>query len=160
MKILIFVFAIGGLIVFIVSGAFPPIGYDALVFGSAAVWLIGTAVLGWAAKNDDGDDTDSYYPKKRYMAIAFLPWAVGALLYVNGALDSSAAIEYPAVVLSHSKGRYGTDIRVSPLWPNHGAVTIPIEAYRYDSMQPGTPVQVLVRRGALSISWISEVKRP
>lgn len=158
MKVLIFVFASGMLTVFLVGRAFPPLIYDTLLWGWAAIWFMGASVLGWAMNNDDGDDTDSYYPKRPYIAIAFLPWALAAVLYANAALDSSAPIEHPAVALSRSQGRWGTDIRVSSMWQNHGAFTIPIEAQQYDSLPPGTAVEVMVRRGALSISWIAAVK--
>lgn len=157
MNILIAIFAVGSVALFESIQTFPPIWYDELTWTLLVVWLAGSMILAAAKKYDDNEESDSYLPRKRYIAIALVPWLISAGIYANAVFDRSSPVAYRTTVISRSKGRYGSDVRVSPFLQSHGARVIPVRFSCFDALMPGTEVYVQIKRGAIQVPWIAGV---
>ncbi len=127
MKILVGIFVTGSMALFLANRAFTPVSEDAVLLSMIPLWFIGAGVLQWATKRDDGNDTDSYYPQKRYFALVCLPWLFSAVLCSNAMADSSPPAVHKTIVRSGSKGRYGSDLKVESWRPSHGAETMLVD---------------------------------
>lgn len=156
----IVLFTVGNLPLLLVAREFPPTCYGLLLWLWFPILLIGIWVLAWAKTDDNGhEDNQPTYSKKLYIGIAFLPWAVATLFYVNGNFDRSAPERHQAVVQDRSEPRrLGKQLIVSSWRERQASITIPVGSAEYSSMLPGTRVVVEVKQGALSIPWTFAVR--
>jgi hypothetical protein len=154
---LIGIFACGTLALFLANDAFRPVERSAVILILSVIWFAGASILAWAKKNDDGDDADSYWPRKRYLAVSFLPWLMCAVISANAILDSSAAMPHRTLVVARSKGRYGSSITVRSWRAGHLTESISVSGLCYETNSVDTPVTVTEKNGALGMHWINEV---
>jgi hypothetical protein len=96
-----------------------------------------------------------------YFLAALVPWMLAGLFFANGALDHSAELHYPTVVVE-TRYSYRSGIRdtlVVRSWrPGRTTESVTVNAYQR-FFYPGERVTVRVRTGALGLSWISGVSR-
>src|SRR3984957_15601621 len=156
-NVLICIFAVGSLALWLADYSFPPVEQTKLLLGMIAVWFVGAAILSWAKKNDDGDDTDSFFPKKLYLAIAFVPWLVCAVVVANAVVDSSTASAHTTSVTKRSTGRYGSSVNVAS-WGSEGNTgRVPVSDSCYNLLTPGKNITVVEKDGPLGIHWIAGI---
>jgi len=156
-SLVIGIFVCGTLVLFLSNNAFSPLEQNAVTLGLVVIWFAGASVLTWAKKNDDGDDSDSYWPRKRYLAIGFLPWVLSAVISANAILDSSEALPHRAVVVDRSRGRYSSSLKVQSWRSSHGTESISVNRACYEASTVGAQIIVTEKNGALGIHWITAV---
>lgn len=157
MTVLITIFVAGSLAFWFADYAFPPVEQTRLLVGVVVVWFVGGAILSWGKKNDDGDDADSYYPKKQYIAIALVPWLTCAAVLANALVDSSGASAHATTVVSRSRGRYGSSVSVISWRPGSQTIRIPVNGGCYNQLPPGKMITVMEKDGAFGIHWVSSI---
>ncbi len=159
MKILFGAFLAGGLAFWVARDSYRPLD-QALAFALLVLTLLaGGSVLAWGIRYDDGNDSDSYSPKLRYVVVTFLPWLFALGLFLNAFLDRSAATQHPAAIVSKREGTFGRSITVSSWRPGRSAESIPVDARIYLKLPPSGPILVSVKPGLLGIPWVSGFER-
>lgn len=159
MKLLLGILAIGTAVFWVAINSYRPLD-QTLVYGLLGVTLLaGVAVLTWAAKHDDADDPDSYLPKSRYVAVAFLPWLLAAALLLNAFLDHSAPTPHRAAVVGKSEDAFRKCITVTSWRPGRKVESIPVDAYLYSRLPENGPIIVTVKPGLLHIPWVVGFER-
>ena len=158
MKVLIGIFAVGCLGLWLADYSYPPVQQTRFVLGMVFVWFVGASILGWAEKNDDDDTSDSYYPKKQYLVIAFVPWLACAVVVANALMDSSSTgSAHTTAVTTRSTGRSGSSVSVAS-WNAEGkTIRIPVNDGCYNRLPPGKSITVIEKDGAFGMHWIAGI---
>src|SRR5260370_16480116 len=95
MKILFGVFVAGGLALWVARDSYRPLE-QTLAFAVLGLTLLaGASALAWGAKYNDADESDSYVPKFRYLAVALLPSLFFLALFLNAFLVRSSPSHHP-----------------------------------------------------------------
>ena len=123
----------------------------------AVLFVIGFAMVGLFLREGR---RERQKPNVRHLAAALVPWIAAALFFANGAMDRSAEIRHPAVILeTHYGSRIGGRRLIVRSWrPNHDSETIYVSAFAPFFFQ-GQQITVGVKSGGLGIAWISSVSR-
>jgi hypothetical protein len=88
------------------------------------------------------------------LAVAVLPamLALGALIFVNGALDNSAPVKYRAEVTGRSNKKHSVSVVVAA-FPKL-RVSLQLMREEFDNVERGDSLSLFVRSGALGVPWI------
>ena len=159
MKILIGVFVAGALALWAARDSYRPLDQPLAFEVLGLMLLAGASALAWGTKHSKADDSDSYFPKSRYLMTALVPWLFFLTLSLNTFLDRSSPTQYPATVLSKGEGMFGRSITVTSWRPGRSAESIPVDAHVYPSLPASGPIIVSVKPGLLGIPWVSGFER-
>jgi len=159
MKILFGAFVAGGLALLVARDSYRLLDQTLALKLLGLTLLAGASVLALGAKHSDADDSDSYFPKFRYLIVALLPWLFFLTLSLNAFLDRSSPMQYPVTVVSKSEGMLGRSITVTSWRPGRSAESIPVDAHVYPSLPASGPIIVSVKHGLLGIPWVSGFER-
>ncbi len=154
---------LAGAILFVpISQAFPPLEVDSILIFVGVLFF---AVLGlglWMIQRARSKQEIEAL-KRIYFGFLPLPWILGALLFVNGRLDTSA----PQLQTTSVVGKF----RMPGVLRTQRLIVISWRAGRrfervmvgrddYERFQVGDAVVVQVERGVAGIPWVYGVYRP
>jgi hypothetical protein len=94
------------------------------------------------------------------LAVAVLPamLLLGAVIFVNGALDGSAPVEYRAEVRGRSNKKQSVTVAVAS-FPKL-RVSVQLMREEFDNIGRGDTLSLFVRSGALGVPWIERYSLP
>ncbi|HXJ16280.1 MAG TPA: hypothetical protein VNM68_03685 [Candidatus Polarisedimenticolia bacterium] len=155
MKLLFGVLLTGGLASWFAINSYRPLD-QTLAYALLGVTLLaGVAVLGWAAKYDNADDSDSYAPKPRYIAVSSVLWLFALAVFLNALLDRSAPAQHPTTVVSKREGTFGQSVTVNSWRQGRRVESIPVDSRIYPKLPESGSIVVSVKPGLLGIPWVS-----
>lgn len=110
---------------------------------------LGGAILFWIRR----DDTRKFHALAP-LAILGFAWSWGTLVEADALLDSSTAIQHPAIVVARWErgGRIPTDW-VRLISPSLGVYVVEVNASQYEDAKVGAHLCIDVARGALGWRW-------
>jgi hypothetical protein len=90
-------------------------------------------------------------------------WAGSAVYEVNKNFDTSKTVWSTTQVVDKRRGKKKSSanyyVEVAPWDGSRGkAVELDVSKKEYDAVEIGAPVKIGVRRGALEIPWVAEVR--
>jgi len=159
MKILFGVFVAGGLALWVARDSYRLLDQRLAFKVIGLTLLAGASVLAWRTRRSNANDSDSYFPKFRYLIVALLPWLFVLTLSLNTFLDHSSPTQHPATVVSKSETILGRRITVTSWRPGRNAESILVDAHVYPSLPANGPIIVSVKPGLLGIPWVNGLER-
>ena len=154
---------LAGAVVFVpASQAFPPLELDAiLIFGGGLFFAV--LVLGlWMIQRARGKQEIEVL-KRIYFGFLPLPWILGALLFVNGRLDTSPPQLQTTSVVGKFRmpGALRTQRLIVISWrAGRRFERVMVGRDDYERFQVGDAVVVQVEKGVAGIPWVYGVYRP
>lgn len=153
------IFLLGAILFVTSSGLYPALDLDQmLIFGG----LVFFAVLGLAivVERRALRHTETEALKRVYYGLIPVPWILGALLFANGALDTSPPhVEVTRVVGRFSmRGPVPTRTLIVRSWrEGKGLEHLAVSRQDFDAFNPGDPIEVEVKDGLADIPWVAGV---
>jgi hypothetical protein len=155
MRLFLGVFVMGGVAFWFAINSYRPLDQRLAYALLGVILLVGVAVLGWAAKYDHADDSDSYAPKPRYIAVSSVLWLFALAVFLNALLDRSAPTQHPTTVVSKREGTFGQSVTVTSWRPGRSVESIPVDSRIYPKLPENGSIVVSVKPGLLGIPWVS-----
>jgi hypothetical protein len=156
-------FFLVGVIVFVVaSQMFPALELDAILIFAGLVFFFSLALGYWidhrARKRQEVESI-----KRIYFGMIPVPWIFGAMLFLNGKMDTSRPIRVPATVVGKfSTGGLPRSRRlVVTSWRGGRRIErIAVDQNDYDRFQKGDDIVIQAQKGAFGLPWVNGVYRP
>ncbi len=155
------IFLTGSLFFVVFSGRYPPLELDAMLIFMGILFFV-TLLLGLWLERRVVRGLEVEALKRVYYGLVPLPWLLGLLLAMNGALDRSKPVEHATTVVSKFSMAGPMPLRrlVVLSWRQAAGVErIPVSATDFDLFQPGDAIVVRVQEGLVGIPWASSVYR-
>lgn len=154
-------FLLGAITFVVASGRYPALELDGILIFIGVVFFVtlGLAILleRRALRHEEVETL-----KRLYYGLIPLPWLLAALLYGNGALDTSRIRAEQARVISKFSmpGPIPSRRLIVTSWRDgHRLERIPVDRVDYDRFTNGDIVDVQMKDGLVSIPWVSGVSR-
>ncbi len=156
------IFLLGAVAFFVPCFFYPPLELDGILIFVGVIFFATIALAMWAERRSiRGQEVELL--KRIFHGLVPIPWLLGALLFINGALDRSAPRDVEATVVSR--------LAVPGLLPMHqlivkswrdgrGVERLAVTRQDFDRFHPGDHVIVRVEDGLVSIPWIFGVYNP
>lgn len=157
------VFLAGSLAFPYVSQIYPPLELDLMLifFGVIFFFVLAIAIV---LERRARKRQEIEILKHIFSGFILLPWLLGAMLFVNGRLDSQKNLKHINASVYSRYNMPGVVFRMRRLvvrsWRNPGGYErLAVDSDDYDRFKPGDQVVVAVEPGALSIPWYYGVYR-
>lgn len=155
-------FFLVGIIVFVAaSQVFPALELDSILIFGGIVFFCSLAVGYWidyrARKHLEIEAM-----KRIYFGMIPVPWIFAALLFLNGKLDTSSPVRFPATVVGKfSTGGLPRSRRlVVTSWRGGRRIErIAVDQNDFDRFQRGDEIIIQAQKGALGVPWVYGVFR-
>ena len=152
-----------GIIAFVAaSQVFPALELDSiLIFGGLVFFL--SLGLGYWIDYRARKHAEVEVLKRIYFGMIPVPWIFAALLFLNGKLDTSRPIRFPATVV----GKFSTGgllprsrrLVVTSWRMGRRIERIAVDQNDFDRFQRGDDIVIQAQKGALGVPWIYGVFR-
>lgn len=155
------VFLLGAITFVVASGRYPALELDGILIFIGVVFFVTLGLAIWlerrALRHEEVETL-----KRAYYGLIPLPWLLAALLYGNGALDTSKVHAERARVISNFSmpGPIPSRRLIVTSWrEGHRLERIPVDRVDYDRFTNGDIVDVQMKDGLVSIPWVVGVSR-
>jgi hypothetical protein len=155
MKLLFGVFVSGGLAFWWAIYSYRPLDQTLAFVILGLTLFLGVAVLAWAARYDNSNDSASYAPKPRYIVASSLLWLFALALFLNALLDRSAPALHPTKVVSKRERAFGQSVTVTSWRQGRSVESIPVDSRICLELPQRGSIIVSVKPGLLGIPWVS-----
>jgi hypothetical protein len=156
------VFLLGAIAFFVPCFLYPPLEIDGILIFLGVIFFATIALAMWAERRSLRRQEVELL-KRIFQGLVPIPWLLGALLFVNGALDRSAPHDVEATIVSR--------LAVPGLLPIHQLIVkswredrslerIAVTRQDFDHFRVGDRVIVRVEDGLAGIPWIFGVYNP
>jgi hypothetical protein len=156
------IFLLGAVAFFVPCFLYPPLELDGILIFLGVIFFATIALAVWAERRSLRRQEVELL-KRIFHGLVPIPWLLGTLLFVNGALDHSAPRDIESTVVSR--------LAVPGLLPMHqlivkswredrGVERIAITRQDFDRFHVGDRVIVRVEDGLAGIPWIFGVYNP
>lgn len=156
------VFLLGTIAFFVPCFLYPPLQLDGIFIFMGAVFLAAIA-LAVVAERRALRRQDVEVLKRIFHGLVPLPWLLGTLLFVNGALDRSPPHNFEATVVSRfaMPGLLPMHQLIVTSWrDDHGFERLLVTHQDFDLVHTGDHVEVRVKGGSIGIPWVFGVYSP
>lgn len=154
-------FLLGAITFVVASGRYPALELDGILIFIGVVFFVTLGLAIWlerrALRHEEVETL-----KRAYYGLIPLPWLLAALLYGNGALDTSKVHAERARVISKFSmpGPIPSRRLIVTSWRDgHHLERIPVDRVDFDRFTNGDVVDVQMKDGLVSIPWVSGVSR-
>ncbi|MGH9776481.1 MAG: hypothetical protein ACRD50_16235 [Candidatus Acidiferrales bacterium] len=153
------IFLSGSIAFVAASGRYPPLDLDGiLIFGG--VFFFVTLALAILFERRAVRHLEVEALKRVYYGLVPVPWLLGLLLLLNGALDHAAPIAYNETVVGKfsMSGFLPTNRLVVTSWRSGKQVErVPVSRLDADRFHAGDSITVQVKGGLAGIPWVESV---
>ena len=151
-----------GIIVFVAaSQVFPALELDSILIFGGLVFFCSLALGYWidyrARKHQEIEAM-----KRIYFGMIPVPWIFAGLLFLNGKLDASRPVRFPATVVGKfaTSGLPRSRRLVVTSWRGGRRVErIAVDQNDYDRFQKGNDIVIQAQKGAFGVPWVYGVFR-
>jgi len=153
------IFLVGSLAFLAAGNRYPALELDGMLIFIGVVFFLALALaIGVERRALRHGEVEAL--KRVYYGLIPLPWLLAGLLFVNGALDRSPPLLYPARIVGKFSmpGLLGSRRLVVTSWRGGQRLErVPISRNDFDRFRRGDLVDVDVRSGLAGIPWVAGV---
>lgn len=150
------IFLLGAIAFFVPCFLYPPLELDGMLIFFGVVFFITIALAMWAERRSIRRQEVELL-KHIFQALVIVPWLLGSLLFINGALDRSVPQDFEARVVSRLAipGILPIHQLIVTSWRDDRAVErLAVTRQDFDRFHVGDRVEVRVQGGLASIPWV------
>lgn len=150
------IFLLGTIAFFVPCFMYPPLELDPILIFIGILFFATIALAIWAERRAIRRQEVEVL-KRIFYGMVPLPWLLGALLLVNGAIDRAEPRDFDVVVVSRfaMPGVLPMHQLIVTSWrEGHRIERITVSSGDFDSFKAGDPVDVRIESGLASIPWV------
>jgi hypothetical protein len=155
------VFLLGALAFMFAAGRYPPLDLDGILIFMGVLFFV-TLGLGMLVERRALRHLEVEALKRIYYGLLPVPWLLGGLLMMNGALDRRPPTSWDAKVYGRFNvfGPLPSRRLVVVSWrEGHRYERVPVSRMDFDRFHPGDSIVVRVADGEVGIPWVAGVDR-
>lgn len=156
------IFLLGTVAFFVPCFLYPPLELDDIFIFMGVIFFAAVVLAVFAERRAlRGQEVELL--KRMFHGLVPLPWLLGTLLFVNGALDRSPPQNFDATVVSRfaMPGLLPMHQLIVTSWRGNSELErILVTRHEFDLFPVGARVEVRVESGLASIPWVSAVYPP
>ncbi|MGH9728218.1 MAG: hypothetical protein ACRD33_08730 [Candidatus Acidiferrales bacterium] len=149
------IFLLGAIAFFVPSFLYPPLELDGILIFIGVIFFATIFLAVWVERRALRRQEVEVL-KRIFHGLVPLPWLLGTLLFINGALDRSPPQNFQATVISRfaMPGLLPMHQLIVTSWRDGGLERLAVTRQDYDLFHNGDAVEVRVQPGLVGIPWI------
>ncbi|HEV2616259.1 MAG TPA: hypothetical protein VGU63_06570 [Candidatus Acidoferrales bacterium] len=149
------IFLLGAIAFFVPSFLYPPLELDGILIFIGVIFFATIFLAVWVERRALRRQEVEVL-KRIFHGLVPLPWLLGTLLFVNGALDRSPPQNFQATVISRfaMPGLLPMHQLIVTSWRDGGLERLAVTRQDFDLFHNGEAIEVRVQPGLVGIPWI------
>ncbi|MGB7023143.1 MAG: hypothetical protein WBD73_05035 [Candidatus Acidiferrales bacterium] len=152
------IFLLGTIAFFVPCFLYPPLDLDGILIFMGAIFFATIFLAVWVERRALRRQEVELL-KRIFHGLVPLPWLLGTLLFINGALDRSPPQNFQTTVVSRfaMPGLLPMHQLIVTSWRDGGLERLAVTRQDFDLFHNGDAVEVRVQSGLVGIPWIFSV---
>lgn len=149
------IFLLGTIAFFVPCFLYPPLALDGIFIFVGVIFFATIFLAVWVERRALRSQEVELL-KRIFHGLVPLPWLLGTLLFINGALDRSPSQNFQATVVSRFAvpGLLPMHQLIVTSWRDGGLERLAVTRQDFDLFHNGDAVEVRVQSGLVGIPWI------
>ncbi|HLW44348.1 MAG TPA: hypothetical protein VKS00_07650 [Candidatus Acidoferrales bacterium] len=149
------IFLLGTIAFFVPCFLYPPLDLDGILIFMGVVFFTTIFLAVWVERRALRRQEVELF-KRIFHGLVPLPWLLGTLLFINGALDRSLPQNFQSTVISRfaMPGLLPMHQLIVTSWRDGGLERLAVTRQDFDLFHNGDAVEVRVQSGLVGIPWI------
>lgn len=149
------VFLLGTIAFFVPCFLYPPLELDGILIFMGVIFFATIFLAMWVERRALRRQEVELF-KRIFHGLVPLPWLLGTLLFINGALDRSPPQNFQTTVVSRfaMPGLLPMHQLIVTSWRDDGLERLAVTRQDFDLFHNGDAVEVRVQSGLVGIPWI------
>lgn len=149
------IFLLGTIAFFVPCFLYPPLELDGILIFIGVIFFATIFLAVWVERRALRRQEVEFL-KRIFHGLVPLPWLLGTLLFVNGALDRSPPQNFQATVVSRfaMPGLLPMHQLIVTSWRDGGLERLAVTRQDFDLFHNGDAVEVRVQSGLVGIPWL------
>lgn len=149
------IFLLGTIAFFVPCFLYPPLDLDGILIFMGVIFFATILLAVWVERRALRRQEVELF-KRIFHGLVPLPWLLGTLLFINGALDRSPPQNFQTTIVSRfaMPGLLPMHQLIVTSWRDGGLERLAVTRQDFDLVHSGDAVEVRVQSGLVGIPWI------
>lgn len=149
------IFLLGTVAFFVPCFLYPPLELDGILIFMGVIFFATILLAVWVERRALRRQEVELF-KRIFHGLVPLPWLLGTLLFINGALDRSPPQNFQTTIVSRfaMPGLLPMHQLIVTSWRDGGLERLAVTRQDFDLVHSGDAVEVRVQSGLVGIPWI------